>query len=180
MPPSRSTARRVPGRSGKLPDVVTPEVRSRMMAGIGPKNTKPELLIRRGLHALGFRYRLHGRELPGRPDLVFPGRRAVIFVNGCFWHGHDCHLFRWPASRPQFWRAKIGGNIRRDEINHQKLIELGWRTLDVWECQLKGRNRQPLEKVVDTCARFLRSNDMSCSIGPAMTVDVSSSPLPIK
>ena len=84
-----------------------------MMAGIGPANTKPEMMLRRGLHAMGWRYRLHDPKLPGRPDMVFPGRKAVILVNGCFWHGHDCHLFKWPKSREQFWRHKISGNCAR-------------------------------------------------------------------
>ena len=86
-----------------------------MMAGIGPVNTKPEMIIRRGLHAQGWRYRLHAKSLPGRPDLVFSGRRAIIFVQGCFWHGHDCALFRWPSTRTGFWHDKISGNIACDQ-----------------------------------------------------------------
>src|SRR5690606_25791969 len=116
-----------------LPDIFTPEVRSRMMAGIRSTDTKPELMLRKGLHALGWRYRLHARGLPGKPDLVFPARRAVIFANGCFWHGHDCHLFKWPRSREEFWRAKIAGNIVRDLRNRDQLVAAGWRVADVWE-----------------------------------------------
>jgi DNA mismatch endonuclease, patch repair protein len=101
-----------------------------MMAGIGPANTKPEMLIRRGLHALGYRYRLHVKGLPGKPDLVFPGRRAAIFVHGCFWHGHDCTLFRWPATREDFWRNKIAGNINRDRKTAALLLDQGWRVLE--------------------------------------------------
>ncbi|MCW3846437.1 very short patch repair endonuclease [Sphingomonas sp. LB-2] len=138
-----------------MADVVTPAVRSRMMAGIRGKNTKPELVIRKGLHLQGFRYRLHRRNLPGRPDLVFQKHRAVIFVNGCFWHGHDCPLFKWPTSRPDFWREKIGQNKVRDARNHGKLSELGWRQLTVWECALKGRNRHPAEDVISRCAGWL-------------------------
>ena len=104
-----------------MADIVTPEVRSRLMAGIGPTNTKPEMLIRRRLHALGYRYRLHVKGLPGKPDLVFPSRRAAIFVHGCFWHGHNCTLFRWPATREEFWRSKIGGNVARDRRNDAAL-----------------------------------------------------------
>ncbi len=153
-----------------MPDVVSPAVRSRMMAGIGPANTKPELLIRRGLHALGYRYRLHRRDLPGRPDLVFTQRRAVILVNGCFWHGHDCHLFRWPGSRVEFWREKISSNVRRDRDTRAKLAALGWRVAEVWECQLKGRERRPLDDVLGECAAFVDGDTPCCSIGPAATV----------
>lgn len=90
-----------------MADVVTPEKRSKMMSGIQGKNTKPELTIRKGLHALGFRYRLHGKTLPGKPDLVFPKYKAVIFIHGCFWHAHHCHLFKWPSTRVDFWQEKI-------------------------------------------------------------------------
>lgn len=144
-----------------------------MMAGIGPANTKPELLLRKGLHALGWRYRLHDRRLPGRPDLVFPGRKAVIFVNGCFWHGHDCHLFRWPQSRAEFWRDKIGTNILRDRRTRQELAALGWRVAEVWECTLKGRERRPLEEVLVDCVAFLKGTDARASIGLDQTVTIS-------
>lgn len=120
-----------------------------MMAGIRGKDTKPELLIRKGLHALGLRfrlgdrYRIGGRTLPGRPDLVFPGRRAVILVHGCFWHGHDCHLFKWPKTRPEFWRAKIARNREVDRLAEERLLADGWRVATVWECAIKGRTRLP-------------------------------------
>jgi DNA mismatch endonuclease (patch repair protein) len=158
-----------------LPDVVTPEVRSRMMSGIGPKDTKPEMLVRRGLHALGYRYRLHAPDLPGRPDLVFPRRRAVIFINGCFWHGHACHLFRWPGSRPEFWRAKIGGNIQRDRQTRQMLLEAGWRVLDVWECSLGGRERLGLEAVLKRCADFLEGDAPHACVGASQTMTTDES-----
>lgn len=141
-----------------------------MMAGIGPANTKPEMMLRRGLHALGYRYRLHSRALPGRPDMVFPGKRAVIFVNGCFWHGHNCHLFRWPGSRPEFWRPKLAGNMRRDKLNRAKLEALGWRVCDVWECQLKGKERRPLDQVLAECAAFLEGDAAYTSVGTSSTV----------
>ena len=131
-----------------MTDVVSPQVRSRMMSGIRGKNTRPELLIRRSLHRLGYRYRLHSSKLPGKPDLVFPRYRAVIFVNGCFWHGHDCHLFKWPSSRAEWWRAKIARTRATDAANRKALAQAGWRILDVWECALKGRTRQPLELVI--------------------------------
>ncbi|WP_374309932.1 very short patch repair endonuclease [Methylocella sp.] len=128
-----------------------------MMAGIRGKDTRPEILIRRGIHARGFRFRLHARTLPGRPDLVFPGRRAAIFVHGCFWHGHDCHLFRWPASRIEFWRQKIEGNRNRDGKAVADLLATGWRVMTVWECALKGRERRSSELVLDELADWLRS-----------------------
>ena len=146
-----------------------------MMAGIGPRNTRPEMQIRRGLHALGYRYRLHVRDLAGRPDLVFPARRAVIFVNGCFWHGHACHLFRWPGTRPEFWRTKIGGNIRRDREARERLLADGWRVLDVWECALRGRERLEPGQVLELCVAFLDSEARSASIGAPQTVTVAAS-----
>lgn len=144
-----------------------------MMAGIGPANTKPEMVLRRGLHALGWRYCLHDKKLPGKPDLVFPGRRAVIFVNGCFWHGHDCHLFRWPQTRQEFWREKISGNVRRDARTRRELAEHGWRVADVWECTLKGRERLPLQQVLQACASFLEGNSLRLSVGTDQTVTIS-------
>ncbi|MFQ3895492.1 very short patch repair endonuclease [Sphingobium sp. R-7] len=141
-----------------MADIVTPEVRSRMMSGIGPANTKPEMLIRRGLHSLGYRYRLHVKGLPGKPDLVFPGRHAVIFVHGCFWHGHDCGLFRWPSTREEFWRSKIAGNIARDRKVKEQLLDLGWRVLDVWECALRGKARRAIDDALAECAYWLESD----------------------
>jgi DNA mismatch endonuclease (patch repair protein) len=129
------------------------------MAAIKGADTKPEMLIRRGLHALGYRYRLHDRKLPGRPDIVLPKHDAVIFVNGCFWHGHACPLFRWPATRQDFWRAKITGNIERDARNIDMLIVAGWRVATVWECALKGRGRLPSEAVIDSLAQWICSGD---------------------
>lgn len=140
-----------------MADVVSPEVRSRMMAGIRGTNTKPELLLRKGLHAAGFRFRLHDRRLPGRPDMVFPRHNAVIFAHGCFWHGHDCHLFKWPSTRPDFWRTKIARNRAVDARSELALSELGWRIGIVWECALKGRTRRPPGSVVAACARWLLS-----------------------
>lgn len=139
-------------------DIVTPEVRSRMMSGIRGTNTKPEMVLRKGLHALGFRFRLHDRSLPGTPDLVFPKYHAVLFAHGCFWHGHDCHLFRWPSSRQEFWQTKITRNREVDARSARLLEEAGWRQGVVWECALKGRERLPLEEVIGTCAGWLRSD----------------------
>lgn len=147
-----------------MADVVSPAVRSRMMAGIRGKNTKPEIIVRRGLHALGFRYRLHDRKLLGKPDLVFPARRAVIFVHGCFWHGHDCHLFRWPSTRVQFWQTKITRNRENDLRHSAALHEAGWRQATVWECSLKGKTRLPQGEPVRLLADWLRSDHASIEI----------------
>ncbi len=139
-----------------MPDIVDAATRSRMMSGIRGKNTKPEMLLRKGLHARGLRYRLHAAELAGKPDLVFPSRRAVLFANGCFWHGHDCHLFRLPSTRREFWAEKIE---RNRVVDHRSAIDLaanGWRVGRVWECALKGRLRLPLEAVLDRCEVWIR------------------------
>lgn len=147
-----------------MADVVSPAVRSRMMAGIRGKNTKPEIIVRHGLHALGFRYRLHDRKLPGKPDLVFPARQAVIFVHGCFWHGHDCHLFKWPSTREDFWQTKITRNRENDLRHSVALSEAGWRQATVWECSLKGKTRLPQGEPVRLLADWLRSDHASIEI----------------
>jgi DNA mismatch endonuclease (patch repair protein) len=147
-----------------MADIVTAAIRSRMMAGIRGKNTKPEMFIRRGLHALGFRFRLHTRSLPGTPDLVLRKHCAVIFVHGCFWHGHDCHLFRWPAERADFWRAKITRNREVDMRAAEMLAAAGWRQGVVWECSLKGRARLPLETVLRACSEWLHSGEPRLNI----------------
>jgi DNA mismatch endonuclease (patch repair protein) len=141
-----------------MSDIVSPEVRSRMMSGIRGKNTKPELLVRKQLHSLGYRYILHDARKPGKPDLVFPKYHAVIFVNGCFWHGHDCHFFRWPETRREFWRTKIESNRRNDVVNFASLKNDGWRIATVWECALKGRKRLFLDYVINEICVFLHSD----------------------
>ncbi len=128
-----------------------------MMAGIRAKNTKPEMLIRKSLHKAGFRYRLHTEKLAGKPDLIFPKYRAVIFVNGCFWHRHDCHLFKWPKSRPEFWREKLERNRLNDLKNLEKLVEANWRTLVIWECAIKGKNMVMKTDLIDRTSRWLNS-----------------------
>ena len=118
-------------------DIVDAETRSRMMRNIRGKDTKPELLLRRALHARGFRYRLHQKGLPGRPDLVFPKYRAAVFVHGCFWHRHPgCPKATTPATRTDFWQNKFAENTARDRRNIDQLQEAGWRVLVVWECEL--------------------------------------------
>lgn len=129
-----------------------------MMAGIRGSNTAPELMLRRALHAEGFRYRLHDRRLPGKPDMVFPRHHAVIFAHGCFWHGHDCHLFKWPSTRPEFWQTKIQRNRENDARSEIALAERGWRQGVVWECALKGKVRLPLPTVIRRCTSWLRSD----------------------
>lgn len=139
-------------------DIVDSKTRSRMMAGIGPKNTRPELAIRKGLHRLGFRYRLHDKNIPGNPDLVLPKHNALIFVNGCFWHGHQCDLFRWPSTRPEFWREKIGKNMERDQRNLVHCKTLGWRVLTIWECALKGPSSIGPHRTLAEACSWLLSN----------------------
>jgi DNA mismatch endonuclease, patch repair protein len=135
-----------------------------MMSGIRGKNTKPELLVRQGLHARGFRYRLHGKLLPGKPDLVFPKYKAVVFVHGCFWHGHDCHLFKVPSTRQDFWLEKINGNRARDGVAESRLLSEGWRVATIWECALKGRTMLPLPQVLDECAAWLAGGEHTLDI----------------
>jgi DNA mismatch endonuclease (patch repair protein) len=138
-----------------------------MMAGIRGKNTKPEIQIRQRLHRLGYRFRLHDKRLPGVPDLVLRKHNAVIFVHGCFWHGHSCHLFKMPGSRTPFWLDKIAGNRRRDESNLKSLQELGWRTCVVWECALRGRHRLPTEQLETRLSQWLLAKEPSCSLAGA-------------
>lgn len=118
-----------------MADVVTPAVRSRMMSGIKGKNSKPEILIRKMLFGAGYRFRLHSRDLPGTPDIVLPGRKIAIFVHGCFWHAHKgCKYFKIPATRPDFWIAKLQSNVDRDNRAVERLRAMGWRVLCIWEC----------------------------------------------
>ena len=121
-----------------MSDVFDARTRSRMMSGIRAKNTGPELLVRRALFGVGFRFRLHRRDLPGAPDIVLPGRRTAIFVHGCFWHAHQgCRLAKIPATRRDFWERKLMGNAMRDRRAIEELIASGWRVLVVWECALR-------------------------------------------
>jgi len=123
-------------------DSLSPKERSEIMARVRSKNTRPELLVRKLVFALGYRYRLHARALPGCPDLVFRPRHKVIFVNGCFWHRHaNCDLARIPKSRIDFWTTKLEGNRDRDERNKWALAREGWKVLTIWECQLRDAVR---------------------------------------
>lgn len=139
-----------------------------MMSGIRGRNTKPEMLIRSALHGRGFRFRLPPRkkknQLPGNPDIRLPKHNAVIFINGCFWHGHDCHLFKWPSTREDFWREKIEGNIVRDRRAIQTLSEQGWRVLIIWECSLRGRTRFDFNELISIVTEWLISGDSILSV----------------
>lgn len=134
------------------------------MAAIRGSHTKPEIQIRKAMHAAGLRYRLHVRDLPGKPDLVFPKYKAVIFVNGCFWHHHDCHLFRWPGTRTEFWRAKIDRNVANDARAETALLQSGWRIATVWECALKGRARLDQECAMRSLAEWVQSDQKTITI----------------
>lgn len=124
-----------------MADIVSPEKRSRMMAGIRAKGTKPEMLVRRALFAEGFRFRLHQRNLPGGPDIVLPGRKVAIFVHGCFWHCHaGCRYAKLPSSNTDFWRKKLDGNVQRDHRAIEALRSSGWRVLTVWECATRDKS----------------------------------------
>ena len=124
-----------------MTDKLTPARRSANMARIRSKNMKPEMVVRSAAHRLGYRFRLHRQDLPGKPDLVFPSRRAVIFVHGCFWHLHrGCREGRIPDSRQDYWRPKLTGNVKRDKQNRKKLVEMGWRVLTIWECEIADAN----------------------------------------
>lgn len=141
-----------------MADVVSKEARSRMMSGIRSKDTRPELFVRKGLHALGFRFRLHDKRLPGKPDIVLPRYRAAVFVHGCFWHGHDCHLFKTPKTRADFWAPKIASNQQRDRDAYEALSRLGWRIAEVWECATKGKTRLAPQSIVETLSDWIKSD----------------------
>jgi DNA mismatch endonuclease (patch repair protein) len=128
-----------------------------MMSGIRGRDTGPERLIRGALHRLGFRFRLHAKSVPGRPDLVLPRYGAAVFVHGCFWHGHDCSLFHLPGTRRSFWRAKIGRNAERDAEVAVQLEQQGWRQLTIWECAFRGPGRIGVEETVRRAARWITS-----------------------
>jgi DNA mismatch endonuclease (patch repair protein) len=147
-----------------MADVLTAEQRKLNMSRVRGRDTKPEIQVRHGLHARGLRYRLQDRKLPGRPDLVFSRRQAVVFVHGCFWHGHDCPMFRLPKTRREFWNNKIAANRERDATAHETLLASGWRVLTVWECSLKGTGKWPFELVLDSAVDFLCGNETQRTI----------------
>lgn len=136
-------------------DVVDAPTRSRMMSGIRGKDTSPELLIRKALHARGFRFRIHAKHLPGKPDLLMPKYKAAVFIHGCFWHGHACRYFKVPQTRPEFWLEKIGKNQIRDGLQEAALKALGWRVLIVWECAVRSMKKEKSPMLVDLIADWL-------------------------
>lgn len=142
-------------------DVLTPEQRRLVMSRIKGKNTKPEMLLRRGLHRRGLRYRIHGKDIPGQPDLVFPRHHAVVFVHGCFWHGHGCSLFRWPKTRAAFWKKKIDSNKERDRGALIALRAKRWRALVVWECAMRGSQRRGLADLLNRAEAFIRESEVA-------------------
>jgi DNA mismatch endonuclease (patch repair protein) len=145
-------------------DIVDQQTRSRMMSGIRGKNTKPELALRRALHARGFRFRLHSSRVYGRPDLVLPKHRAVVFVHGCFWHRHEgCRYTTSPSTRPEFWQAKFETNVARDGAVRRRLLEDGWRVATVWECAL--RKTDQVEAAVKILSFWLLSGAKQIQIG---------------
>lgn len=132
-----------------------------MMAGIKGKDTRPEMVVRRMLHHAGFRYRVHSNKLPGRPDLVLPRYKVAIFVNGCFWHGHEnCHLFRLPKSRTEFWATKIEMNRSRDVLKSEQLLARDWRVLTIWECALKGKVRLDADALLVKAEDFIKASSI--------------------
>ncbi len=125
-----------------MADVLSKEQRSKCMSHIRSKDTKPEVLVRRFLFAHGFRFRLHRKDLPGKPDIVLSKYKTVIFINGCFWHGHqDCKYSTIPETNREFWKNKISGNIQRDKETYSRLVKLGWNVIEIWQCQLKPKTR---------------------------------------
>jgi len=141
-----------------LADIISPEQRSALMSRIRGKNTKPEQLVRRGLFSKGFRFRLHDTKLSGKPDLVFPKYRTVLFVNGCFWHGHNCILFRMPSTNRAFWETKIKRNRENDASNIALLAAEGWKVITLWECAIRGKDDQDVSTVLDLLAELIREN----------------------
>jgi len=134
------------------------------MSRIRARDTRLEIWLRKQLFAKGFRYRIHVSTLPGRPDIVFPKYKAVVLVHGCFWHGHDCNLFRMPSTRTSFWRDKIRSNRERDRRNIEALREEDWRVLEIWECSWRGKTRQPSQRLVDQVSDWLKHGNTIASI----------------
>ena len=158
-----------------MTDVMTPEQRSRNMAAIKWKDTKPEMIVRKYLFSRGLRFRVQVRKLPGNPDIVLPKYKTVIFVNGCFWHGHEgCKYFRLPKSNVEFWKEKIERNIERDRESMLALFDLGWKVIRVWECELrnKANREEALNKIYDSitspdgCDYSLEETDIPMAAEP--------------
>ena len=147
-----------------MADVFSKEKRSQVMSAIRSKDTAPELQLRKALHAKGYRYSLHSKHLPGTPDLVFRKFQAVLFVNGCFWHGHNCSMFKFPSTNQEFWKNKILTNQERDSKVHALLTKSGWRILTVWECSLRGKSKLNFDNLIITIEDWLNSENQFCEI----------------
>jgi DNA mismatch endonuclease (patch repair protein) len=141
-----------------MADVHDKETRRRNMQAIKNKNTEPEMTIRKALFREGLRYRLHRKDLPGKPDLVFTKYNAAIQVQGCFWHAHGCHFSKLPDTNIELWARKLAANKKRDDSNRSKLLSMGWRVCEVWECSLKGKHRLPLPVVVFSIKNWLNGD----------------------
>lgn len=146
-----------------MADVLTPQQRSYNMSRIRNKNTKPEEIVRKYLFSRGFRYRKNVSKLPGKPDIVLPKYKTIVFVNGCFWHKHEgCHYFVWPKNNAEFWKKKIEDNVKRDVYNYEELKELGWHVIVVLECELKSACRkETLNRLVENIYANIASPDVS-------------------
>ena len=151
-----------------MSDPMLPAVRSRVMASIRGRNTRPELYVRRAVWRQGFRYRLHVRKLPGTPDLVLPKYRVVIFVHGCFWHRHGCSNTRLPSSNLQYWEPKLERNVARDAQNQAQLREMGWTVVVIWECRLQDDTDETL--------RYLRAARVALATSPTVTKAINRHP----
>jgi len=151
-----------------MPDVVSAAIRSRMMSGIKGKDTKPEMLVRKALFAAGYRFRVHRKDLPGSPDIVMPGRKVAIFTHGCFWHLHaGCTNAKLPATRPEFWKQKLQGNVDRDARSVNALRSEGWRVLTVWECGT--RDIEVMAQLSSLLAGWIEGGEALGEISAAMS-----------
>jgi DNA mismatch endonuclease (patch repair protein) len=152
-------------------DIVSPAKRSQMMSGIKGKNSRPEMLVRKMLFAMGYRFRLHRRDLPGTPDIILPSRRIAIFVHGCFWHAHkECKYAKIPSTRTEFWTAKLRRNVDRDQRAVEDLIRMGWRVLNIWECSTRSLDSasilsQALHQWITGGESFGEISDQSLALG---------------
>lgn len=148
----------------KSKDTLTPEQRHRCMSSIKAKSTKHEVKIGNALRERFIEFNAHDSSLPGKPDFVIPKYGAVIFVHGCFWHQHQCHLFRWPFTRQEFWKTKLTGNAKVDRRNERLLKEQGWWVLKIWECTLKGKKRIEFDRLMDRVEHWIRFEERNLSI----------------
>lgn len=164
-----------------MPDRLADAQRSLNMSKVRRENTEPEILLRRAMHSLGFRYALHKKDLPGSPDIVLTKYRTAVFVHGCFWHGHSCYRAKIPSTRSHFWKRKIEANRVRDARVTNQLKQLGWRVVVVWECALKGRKKIGGQMAAAACASFLRQTGASYVdiSSEGVFVDLHLQPMPI-